>query len=112
MGRSVLFYQNTSSSPAKCAPVSITPNSGTTPKTVTFTDATTNAHIFFNLKSGFFAPDPTHAGDNPIAPTQRIGSNNGTINIGAGNWALTALAYEPTHQDSDVTDAQYDASGH
>jgi hypothetical protein len=95
----------------KCADVIISPNAGTTPLTIGLVSATANAHIFYRKVAGATGLDPTHIGDNAGPGTTRIGSNSGAINIGSGIWTVRALAYEPSHLDSNITEGDYEGGG-
>ena len=105
MGRSVLWEgSGGGGAPGQCADVVFNPDSGVSPLTVTVSTATANAHIFYRTKL-----DPQHAGDNAVAPTVRIGSNSGTISVRSGPIIIRAVAYEPTHTDSNITEGDYDS---
>jgi hypothetical protein len=96
--------------PAKCANVVFSPPMGNTPITVGISTSTPNAHIFYagsNDGSHF----PAHTGDSAAPGTTRIGSNSGSISTGAGTHIYNAVAYEPTHLDSDFTTGDYEPAG-
>ena len=92
-----------------CADVLLSPDAGITPLTVSLSTATTGAHIFYT-KGDPPGTDPTHTGDSAGVGTIRIGSNSGSVSTGSGNKTIRALAYEPTHLDSDITQGDYTSS--
>src|SRR5215475_4639607 len=90
----------------KCANVVLTPSCGTTPLTVNLSTTTSGAHIFYT-KTIDGSIDPTHTGDSAGPSTIRIGSNSGSVSTGSGDKVIKALAYEPTHLDSDISEGDY-----
>lgn len=107
-----IFASQSTSQPTQCADVTIQPNTGVPPVTVLLSTTTPNAHIFYRKVGNTDGADPTHTGDNAGVGTNRIGSNSGFVNIGAGVWTLRALAYEPSHLDSNITEGDYEPSSH
>jgi hypothetical protein len=107
---SVLAGQSSGQS-AKCATVVFDPVDGDTPLTVSLSSSTPNAHIFYRIDSHSPQP-PQHTGDNAGFNTNRIGSNSGSFDTGAtppGSIRyVTALAYEISHLDSDISNGEYD----
>lgn len=111
-GVAAIISSNSSSVATKCADVVLTPSSGTTPLTVHLSCATAGAHIFYTVETSLSDfPDPvtpTHTGDVATGSTVRIGTNSGNVNTGGAYCTLSAIAYEPTHLDSDQSDGSYE----
>lgn len=99
---------------SRCVDVVFTPSTGTCPVTVLLSTSTVNAHIFYTINTDA-SIDPTHSGDSATGGTIRIGSNSGSVNTGSAVEGSTrdirAVAYEPTHLDSNITGASYDGKG-
>lgn len=98
-----------SGQPTQCADVVLDPPIANTPVTVSLSTTTVGAHIFYT--KGSIATDPVHTGDNAGPGTVRIGSNSGSVDTGAGIKIIRALAYEPTHLDSNITEGDYEPAG-
>lgn len=110
-----MYRQNTGSSPpGKVADVQINPNFGDMPISVFLSTTTATAHIFYVIyNSSLPQQNPVHNGDNAVPPTIRIGSNSGSVSISNTNQnkTLRAVGYQPTLQDSNITEGDYLAPG-
>lgn len=100
-----------SGSATACADVVLSPSNGNTPITVYLSTTTSGAHIFYTKKFSSVGVDPTHTGDSATGTTLRIGSNSGTVNTAGGFCVIRALAYEPSHIDSGITEGVYEPAG-
>lgn len=87
----------------KCADVVISPDSGDIPLYIDLSTTQSAGHIFYVVG---LSPTltPQHNGDNAVSPTNRIGTNHGSIFIGAGNNKyVAAVCYQDGLLDSNVT---------
>jgi hypothetical protein len=104
------FVISSAGAATKCADVVFSPPSGTSPLSVGISTSTTGAHIFY-ASSIDGSANPTHTGDSAGPGTVRIGSNSGSISVGGGTHVYNAIAYEPSHLDSDISQGSYEPSG-
>lgn len=90
----------------KCYAVEITPDSGSTPRTVDLLTPQIGGHIFYTLSIS--GTPPTHTGDVATGSTIRIGSNHGAVSTGTGFKQIQALCYKAGLLDSDITYGIYE----
>lgn len=95
----------------QCADVIFNPTSGSTPRVVSLSSATTGSHLFVTKVNNAFSQPapvtPTHVGDVATGITVRYASNFAAVSTGSGFCTMAALAYRSDNLDSNVTEGEY-----
>ena len=84
----------------------IFPPTGTTPRSVSITCATSGATIFYTLSTG--GTNPTHSGATPLGSTLVY---SGAFNTGTGTKIVRAIGYKAGMTDSAIASGFYEPGG-